>query len=347
MKAASIRILALVLAGGKGTRLRPLTNGYAKPALPFAGGRRIVDFVLSNFFNSGIGPVYVLAQYKPYSLIEHLNNAWGLSSSHRDHFVDVLLSRKKSEPGGYEGYNGTADAVYQNLLLIDRHKPDLVAVFAADHVYRMDVRQMADFHQRCDADVTVAAVPVPLHKASSFGVIGTGADGRIEEFEEKPVRPRSIPLKPDHAYASMGNYLFKPEVLIAGLRQANEQGEHDFGRHLLPRLARTHRTYAYDFATNTVPGVQPYEEPAYWRDVGTVETYQAAQQDLVGPRPRFRLENPDWPILRRTGEGALALGAGISMEVRAAAIHPHPTLSESIGTAAREALSVEHSARRS
>ena len=298
MRVTPIRILALVLAGGKGTRLRPLTNGHAKPALPFAGGRRIVDFVLSNLFNSVIGAVYVLAQYKPRSLIEHLNRAWGLAPLHQDRFLDVLLPGKKSEPAGYKG---TADAVYQNLRLIDRHRPDLVAVFAADHVYRMDVLQMADFHERRDADVTVSALPVPVKKASSFGVIGADADGRVEEFEEKPERPSPIPLKPDHAYASMGNYLFKPDVLIAGLRQANEQCEHDFGRPLLPRLARTHRPYAYDFATNRVPGVQPYEEAAYWRDVGTIDAYQDAQQDAAGPTPRFQLENPDWPILRRAG----------------------------------------------
>ena len=211
----------------------------------------------------------------------------------------LFLLPAQQRMGDEHWYRGTADAVYQNLRLIDRHRPDLVAVFAADHVYRMDVRQMADFHQRRDADVTVSALPVPVKKASSFGVIGADADGRVEEFEEKPERPSPIPLKPDHAYASMGNYLFKPDVLIAGLRQANEQGEHDFGRHLLPRLARTHRTYAYDFATNRVPGVQPYEERAYWRDVGTVEAYQDAQQDAAGPTPRFQLENPDWPILRR------------------------------------------------
>jgi glucose-1-phosphate adenylyltransferase len=291
--ATPIRVLALVLAGGKGTRLRPLTNEHAKPALPFAGGYRIVDFVLSNLLNSGISRTYVLAQYKPHSLIEHLGAAWSLSSLDRDHVLEVVLPRK----GGRAcEFKGTADAVYQNLHLIERHEPDLVAVFAADHVYRMDVRQMVEFHEARCADVTVAAVPVPLERASSFGIVRVDADGRVREFEEKPGRPSAMPLRPDHAFASMGNYLFRPEALIAGLRQAHARAEHDFGRHLLPSFARSHRTYAYDFATNSVPGVQPHEEPAYWRDVGTLEAYRAALADSVGPEPRFQLWNPEWPI---------------------------------------------------
>ncbi|MGA8262672.1 MAG: sugar phosphate nucleotidyltransferase [Arenicellales bacterium] len=287
------KILALVLAGGQGTRLRPLTNKHAKPALAFAGGHRIVDFVLSNLRNSGISHVYVLAQYKPYSLIEHLRTAWDLSTVRGDHVLKVVLPRNAGRAGRLKG---TADAVYQNLDLIERHRPDLVAVFAADHVYRMDIRQMVDFHNTRHADVTVAALPVPLERASSFGIVDADSEGRVREFDEKPKRPSAMPHRADHAYASMGNYLFRPEALIAGLHRAHALSEHDFGRHLLPRFARHYRTYAYDFATNSVPGVQPHEERAYWRDVGTLEAYRAALADTVGPQPRFQLWNPEWPI---------------------------------------------------
>ncbi|MGH8801429.1 MAG: sugar phosphate nucleotidyltransferase [Casimicrobiaceae bacterium] len=293
VQTTSRRILAFVLAGGNGTRLRPLTNDDAKPALPFAGGYRIIDFVLSNLFNSQIACVYVLAQYKPHSLVQHLSSRWGVSSRGATHSLEVLLPRRRGEA---HGYRGTADAVYQNIDVIDRHQPELVAVFAADHVYRMDVRQMIRFHHLRDADVTVAAVPVPVQRASSFGIIGADADGRVREFQEKPELPPTMPLRPDHACASMGNYLFMPETLIDGLRRANALGEHDFGRHLLPRFAQNHRTYAYDFASNRVPGVEPCEERAYWRDIGTLEAYRAALRDVVGAQPRFSLRNSAWPI---------------------------------------------------
>ena len=286
-------ILALVLAGGKGTRLYPLTADHAKPALPFAGRHRIVDFVLSNLVNSGISPIYVLAEYQPQSLIEHLRRTWGLGRANPDYRLEVVLPRSGSRPGRFRG---TADAVYQNLQLIDRHRPDMVAVFAADHIYRMDVRQMERFHRMRNAEVSVAAVPVPLEKARSLGVMITSADGRIRDFQEKPSTPAPIPARLTHAYASMGNYLFDPQVLARALRETNARDEHDFGRDLLPRLTRTHRAYAYDFSGNRVPGVRPYEERGYWRDVGTIEAYLEAQADVAGPRPRFHLRNSHWPI---------------------------------------------------
>lgn len=309
--ATSKRILALVLAGGQGTRLRPLTNEDAKPALPFADGHRIVDFVLSNLVNSRISPIYVLAQYKPHSLIQHLSMCWGLSSLDENRSLEVILPGRGSNASGYRG---TADAVNQNLHLIERHEPDLVAVFAADHVYRMNIRQMVEFHELRQADVTVAAVPVPLERASSFGIIGADADGRIREFQEKPQRPNTMPLRHDYAYASMGNYLFMPEALIEGLRQADALGEYDFGRHVLPRFVQSHRTYAYDFATNRVPGIERDEESAYWRDIGTVEAYQAALSDVAGPKPRFRLWNTEWPIRGNAAEAV----AGCALRTMAA-----------------------------
>jgi glucose-1-phosphate adenylyltransferase len=303
---SSKRILALVLAGGRGTRLHPLTAEHAKPALPFAGGYRIVDFVLSNLVNSGITRIYVLAQYKPQSLMDHLQCAWNFTADGSGRRINVVLPREASEP---PGFRGTADAVYQNLHLLEEHEPDVVAVFAADHVYRMDVRQMAEFHDQAGADVTVGAVAVSLESASSFGVMVTSADGRVSEFEEKPQRPRSIPSDPARAYVSMGNYLFRPKLLAAALSEGSRRGDIDFGAHLLPRLVRTNGVVAYDFARNRVPGVQPCEEPAYWRDVGTLEAYRKAQRDVVGPIPRFNLWNPAWP-LRDAGCGRSAEGYG-------------------------------------
>lgn len=288
-----MKILALVLAGGEGSRLYPLTAKHAKPALPFAGGYRIVDFVLSNLVNSGIFSTYVLAQYKPQSLIRHIRAAWVLSPQGPERFVNVVLPKTQAEPGCFKG---TADAVYQNLHLIERHRPDLVAVFAADHIYRMDVRQMVRFHVERGADVSIAAVPVPVEKATSFGVIVTNPEGRIMDFQEKPERPTPIPTDPGRAYASMGNYLFNPAVLAELLQQAHRHRETDFGRHVLPRTTCSHRAFAYDFASNRVPGALPHEERGYWRDVGNIETYMAAWHDVSGQKPRFRLINHEWPI---------------------------------------------------
>jgi glucose-1-phosphate adenylyltransferase len=307
----SRRILALVLAGGKGTRLHPLTSERAKPALPFAGGYRIVDFVLSNLVNSDITRIYVLAQYKPRSLLEHLCSAWSFALDASGRGIKVILPGPASEPAGF---GGTADAVYQNLWLLERHEPDLVAVFAADHVYRMDLRQMAQFHDDSGADVTVAAVAVPIEVASSFGVLVTGVDGRISEFQEKPPRPKAIPRDPARAYASMGNYLFKPQVLAAALSAGNRANETDFGTHVLPRLARTHQVVAYDFAGNRVPGVQAHEEAGYWRDIGTIDAYAQAQRDVMGPMPRFSLCNPQWPLCdsgRRAVERTARVRSGV------------------------------------
>ncbi len=289
----SERILAVVLAGGEGSRLRPLTLNQAKPAIPFGGSFRLVDFVLSNLVNSGINSIYLLAQYKPKTLIEHVHANWAFGSNDPERFVSVVLP--SYEQG--EAYLGTADAVHKNLELIERHDPDLVAVFAADHVYRMDVRQMVRFHRTCGADVTVAATQVPTERASSFGVIAAGSNGEIWNFEEKPEHPISIPGDPEHAYVSMGNYLFDTGVLMESLEHAARSGETDFGKHILPRLIQTHQVHAYDFCDNCVPGTEPYEERAYWRDVGTLDAYAAAQQDILGSMPRFNLHNQQWPIL--------------------------------------------------
>lgn len=296
-----MKILALVLAGGDGTRLYPLTAEQAKPAVPFANGFRIVDFVLSNLVNSKVSTIYVLAQYKPHSLVRHIEAVWAPWLTGPRSSIGVVLPRSESAA---DQYSGTAGAVHQNLRLIERHRPELVAVFAADHVYRMDVRQMADFHQERRADVTVAAVPVPIESAPSFGVMATGPDGSINEFQEKPERPAPIPTDPSRAYASMGNYLFDPDVLAGLLDGAKKNGGTDFGRDVMPKLPRCSRMFAYDFASNEVPGVRPYEETGYWRDVGTIDALKAARNDVSGFQPRFNLWNPRWPI---RGENHAAL----------------------------------------
>lgn len=295
-----MKILAMVLAGGKGTRLRPLTAEHAKPALPFAQGYRIVDFVLSNLVNSKVKRIYVLAQYKPCSLITHIRSAWAPWSEGVRPAIEMVVP----EAGGADGpYDGTADAVYRNLHLIEREQPDLVGVFAADHVYRMDVRQMASFHRERAAEVSIAAVPVPLEKASAFGVMATGSRGELLEFQEKPKQPAPTATYPGHAYASMGNYLFNPRVLRTLLERARQRGHTDFGYHIMPRLPHRHRAFAYDFASNRIPGVRSYEEPAYWRDIGTVDAYLAAQRDVQGAFPRFNLINEDWPIRGHADRG--------------------------------------------
>ena len=288
-----MNMVAVVLAGGEGTRLYPLTAEHAKPALPFANGYRIIDFVLSNLVNSKISTIYLLAQYKPESLIRHVSTAWAPWFAGAGGLIKVLLPRSNTLAGQFKG---TADAVYQYYDAIQAHNPDLVAVFAADHVYRMDIRQMAVFHAELKAEVTVAAVPVPILQASSFGIIRTDPDGRVRQFAEKPKQPFSIPGKPDRSYASMGNYLFDPELLGRELEEARRRGDTDFGRDVLPRLCRGRRVFAYDFGSNVVPGVQEFEERAYWRDVGTLSALAAAQQDAMGQRPRFNLWNHRWPI---------------------------------------------------
>lgn len=306
----STRMVALVMAGGQGSRLQPLTEQRCKPAVPFGSRYRIVDFVLSNLVNSGIRSIYLLVQYKPQALIEHIRKAWVVSPLFPDQFVTVVPPQMHK---GEESFRGTADAVYKSLRLIEQHRPDLVAVFGADHVYRMDVRQMVRFHRERDADVSIAALPVPVEKASGFGIIDCDEGGRVRAFQEKPAQPASMPDDPTHAYASMGNYIFDTDVLVEALRQAHREGETDFGGHVLPRLLNSHAIYAYNFADNQVPGVHAFEEQAYWRDVGTLDAYFAAHTDVLGREPRFEAFNPQWPVFSSNYQGPVAkiLGGNI------------------------------------
>ena len=295
------RILGIVMAGGRGDRLQPLTRARSKAAVPFGARHRIVDYVLSNFVNSSVYAIYVLVQYKAQSLIEHVSATWRIGGRLPETFVTVVPPQMRA---GESWYTGTADAVYQNLNLIGDFGPELVAVFGADHVYRMDLCQMVQHHLASRADVTVAARRVPIGDASGFGIMSTAPDGRVTAFSEKPRSPEAIPGDPAHALGSMGNYIFTADVLVDALREdARRQSDHDFGRTIVPGLLKRHRVYAYNFRQNRIPGVRPYEEPAYWRDVGTIPAYYHAQMDLLGSRPAFDLDNHRWPIFARSVEG--------------------------------------------
>ena len=288
-------ILGVVMAGGRGERLYPLTQHRAKPAVPFAARYRIIDFVLSNFVNSGILSIYVVTQFKAQSLLEHLDRGWRTTDFLGEHFVIPVPAQMRS---GDDWYQGTADSIYQNLYLLERHSPKLVAVFGADHVYRMNVRQMIDDHQRQAADATVAALPVKIEEASQFGVIEIDDHWRIIGFDEKPKEPKSIPGEPSLALVSMGNYLFNNGVLMETLNRdaANPASKHDFGRDILPAMVQSGRVFAYDFRKNRVPSPSKGEEPSYWRDLGTIEAYFDANMDLCSIDPSFNLYNRSWPL---------------------------------------------------
>jgi glucose-1-phosphate adenylyltransferase len=289
-----LRVLGMVMAGGKGTRLHPLTRDRAKPAVPFGGKFRIIDFVLSNFINSGIYSVYVLTQFMSQSLTEHLQQAWSFSSLLREHFITSVPAQMRT---GDAWYRGTADAIYQNLNLVRESRPHLVCIFGGDHVYRMDLSQMLHYHEHNEADCTVAAIPVPIEQADQFGIIEIDEDRRIVGFEEKPKKnPKTIPGDPTRCLASMGNYVFSCRTLVAELEAdaVDERSSHDFGKDIIPRMIKDRRVYCYDFATNRVPGEKGPN--TYWRDVGTIEAYYEANMDLREIVPMFNLYNRAWPI---------------------------------------------------
>ena len=290
-----MRTLALIMAGGQGTRLYPLTRDRAKPAVPFGGKYRIVDFVLSNFVNSQIYSIYVLVQWRSQSLIEHLKDGWQLGRIMHDHFIVPVPAQMRM---GDSWYQGTADAIFQNLNLIDDFKPDLVAVFGADHIYRMDIGQMIEFHVERKSAVTVATLPVPVEEADQFGIMEVDSGLRVCKFEEKPRQPpRSMPGAPGKCLASMGNYLFDPQVLRNALIEDADKSlsHHDFGRDLIPALIERAPVYAYNFMTNRIRG-DSEENLAYWRDVGTIDAYFEANMDLRDARPHLNLYNQLWPL---------------------------------------------------
>ena len=289
------RVVAFVLAGGRGNRLLPLTQARAKPAVPFGGKYRIIDFALSNLINSGIYSIYVLTQYMSHSLLRHLRNGWQFGGLLKDHFIIPVAAQVRSHDD--TGYKGTADAIFQNLNLIDDLDEHLIAIFGADHIYRMDISQMIEFHQRMDADVTIAAIPVSARFASEFGVIEAGADGAVHGFHEKTAHAPAISGRPDTVYASMGNYIFSARALLNALKAdaLRPESKHDFGHDILPSLLGKASIYAYDYQTNVIPG-EALPAPVYWRDVGTLEAYFDAQMDLCGLVPSLNLYNQHWPI---------------------------------------------------
>jgi len=294
-------ILGMIMAGGEGSRLYPLTQERAKPAVPFGGKYRLIDFVLSNFLNSRIYSIYVLTQFKSQSLTEHLQEGWRFSSMLKDHFILPVPAQKRT---GESWYQGTADAIYQNINLIEGHGYDLVAVFGADHIYRMDIRQMIDFHIKNNANMTVSALPVSVEEATDFGVIQVDAGQRIIGFQEKPADPKSIPGRPDEAYASMGNYIFNTDFMVNVLYEDadDDDSSHDFGKDILPKVYPDERVFAYDFRSNRIPGSTSQEVGA-WRDVGTIQAFWEANMDLRNVNPMFNLYNGKWPIKTTLYEG--------------------------------------------
>jgi glucose-1-phosphate adenylyltransferase len=290
-----MRTLALVMAGGQGTRLHPLTRDRAKPAVPFGGKYRIIDFVLSSLVNSGMYAIYILVQWRSQSLIEHLKDGWQFGGMLPDHFVIPVPAQMRL---GETWYQGTADAIFQNLNLIDDFQPDLVAVFGADHIYRMDVQQMISFHLDRKAAVSVATLPVPVEESDQFGVLEVDSGLRIVGFQEKPQSdPPQLPGAPGKCLASMGNYLFHPDVLREALIEDSTRtnSRHDFGHDLIPNLISRVPVYAYNFMTNRIRG-DSEANLSYWRDVGTLEAYYEANMDLRDARPQLNLYNPHWPL---------------------------------------------------
>ena len=287
----------MVLAGGAGTRLDPLTRERAKPAVPFGGRYRIIDFCLSNFVNSGIYKLKVLTQYKSDSLNNHISRTWRMTAF-LGHFCETVPAQMRT---GGDWYKGSVDAIFQNLNLITDENPDRVCVFGADNVYQMDVQQMVDFHRQRNADCTVAVLPVPIEQGSEFGILDVAADGEVKNFVEKPKNPPPMPGDPTRCLASMGNYIFNTETLVREVVADSklESSAHDFGKSILASINKRAKVYAYDFLQNMVPGLGKRER-GYWRDVGTLDSYFQANMDLIAVEPIFNLYNSQWPIVTAT-----------------------------------------------
>ena len=280
---------AIILAGGRGSRLKQLTKWRSKPAVPFAGKFRIVDFPLSNCINSGIRQVSVVTQYKSHSLIRHIQRGWGFLRGELNEFVELLPAQQRIETSWY---SGTADAIYQNLDIIRRHKPDHILVLAGDHVYKMDYGPMLAYHVENKADMTVGCIEVDLEQAKAFGVMDADADGRVVEFSEKPENPKSMPGDPDNALASMGIYIFSPGFLYEQLIKDADTADssHDFGKDIIPEMIKRYRVFAYPFR-DWQSGKQ-----GYWRDVGTVDSFWESNLELIGVTPELNLYDKEWPI---------------------------------------------------
>lgn len=298
MRTRSHKTVGMVLAGGKGSRLHPLTWQRTKPAVPFGSKYRIIDFALNNMINSGIYGMFILTQFKAQSLTEHIQRNWRFGTFLADYYITLAPAQMYLyEELGAEWYRGTADAIYQNIHLIENSGADLVAIFSGDHIYKMDISHMIEYHLDHDADVTIAAYPTPLADGTRFGVLQVDTNWRITEFQEKPAEPNPIPGRPDTCLASMGNYVFDKDKLLELLRKdaTRRESEHDFGKNVLPMaLEEGYALHAYDFARNPIPGqVGPN---TYWRDVGTLDSFHEANMDLVALEPEFDLFNEEWPL---------------------------------------------------
>ncbi|MCG7497256.1 glucose-1-phosphate adenylyltransferase [Vibrio sp. Of7-15] len=284
-------VLGMILAGGEGSRLRPLTESRSKPAVPFGGSYRLIDFALNNFVNADLMRIYVLTQFKSQSLFDHMKKGWNITGI-TDRFIDPVPAQMRT---GKRWYEGTADAIYQNIRFIELADPEHVCIFGSDHIYKMDVRQMLDFHKRKEASLTVSALRMPLHEATEFGVIEVDEEGRMIGFQEKPANPKSIPGDPEHALVSMGNYIFEAKKLCAELESdaENEASSHDFGKDIIPKMVPEGNVFVYDFSTNKITGEK---EEVYWRDVGTIDAYWQAHMDLLKKDAPFSLYNRQWPL---------------------------------------------------
>ncbi len=287
--------LVMILAGGEGKRLYPLTKDRAKPAVPFGGRYRIIDFVINNFINSGFYKIKVLTQYKSDSLNKHITRGWALSPF-LNQYVDLAPAQMRM---GNDWYRGTADAIYQNIFHITDEDPRYVCIFGGDHIYKMQVSQMLDFHKENKADLSISAIPIPIEEASEFGIMEVDEDWRLINFVEKPqYRPKSIPGHPDKCLASMGNYIFDKEVLLDALnRDAQiEESSHDFGKNVIPMLLKEGKNiFVYNFEQNSFPGMA-HGERGYWRDVGNIDAYWQANMDLLAYSPELNLYSKEWPL---------------------------------------------------
>lgn len=286
-------VLGMIMAGGEGSRLYSLTQERAKPAVYFGGKYRIIDFVLNNFVNSGIFKIKVLTQFKADSLLKHLTTGWNLNRM-LGQYIDPVPAQMRT---GKKWYQGTADAVFQNINLIEDENPDYIAIFGADHIYKMDIAQMLNFHRQVGSVATIAAIPRPVREASGFGIIEIDPSGRMIGFEEKPKHPRPIPGNPGMALVSMGNYIFNKMFLVRELyNDASIAGSsHDFGKDVIPKIFGEYPVYVYDFSTNNVPG-ELAEQSNYWEDVGNLDTYYQANMTLRDVSPAINLYNYLWPI---------------------------------------------------